>query len=617
MKMDSGKIIVIAMAVALAAAAALGAIALRYTRHEDEFRTRELQSHLQTQCRLLAERCRAELETIRNDLERKAASVPPRPEQLRDLISREPFFVDGFIANRAGQLFYPAAETPWCTRYRELFSTLVSSRFPEANTYAYSNNQAHYGNILFHDGESSSLDFVAPGKEQSNEKIISSKPARTAKITSGRERAVKDLYERTPPAPASAPPQPVVLSQKAKAKNEVKAETPAPESKRMISRFSALTRDRKSGFIPWLSDNRYTPLVWAEHAELPDTIVGFEVESVVIWSRLLPLFPENVPPYFRFELVNAANRVIHAAGGELPEGTELDPVLVTAVSSELLPNAQLRALLIPAYLPAGSTRFGIWLAITALVLIVLTAGFAVLWLLRRELRLAGQKSSFVSQVSHELKTPLTSIRMYSELLQEHGPKLPEAKRGKYLQVLVDETERLTRLVNNVLDFSRLDNGRKRYNPDRVNLPELLESIAPVCRESLEAAGLELKLILPENSSAECVIDRDSLLQVLYNLLDNALKYAPDSPCLELKLIRNAGRWELRLRDYGPGIPGAAGEKIFQKFYRADTSLTGKTGGFGLGLSISRGLLRDQGGDLKFAAADPGAEFIIILPEDSL
>jgi signal transduction histidine kinase len=606
MKINSGKIVIVVMAVALAAATVLGVLALRYTRHEDEFRTRELQTALQSQGRLLAERCRTRLEAIRGDLEKKAATARPRPDQLAEIIDHEPFFVEGFIANRSGHLFYPAPETSWTHRYHELFSTMVSSRFPEADTYAYSNqNQANDGNVLLQDGNADTLyDSFSPEKRRKSE-------ARQTVLQRAKHLDHARAESRPAPAVAAAPP---VLAERNPAAELTDNELKIDHTKRMISRFSALTRDRRFGFIPWLSDNRYTPLVWAESAELPDTIVGFEIDSVVLWSRLLPLLPDDVPPYFRFELVNAANRVIHAVGGELPAGVEPDPVLVTAISNELLPNAQLRAILIPAYLPAAGVRFGIWMAISALVLIILTAGFAALWLLRRELRLAGQKSNFVSQVSHELKTPLTSIRMYSELLHEHGPRLPEEKRSKYLQILTDETERLTRLVNNVLDFSRLDNGRKRYHSTRVDLVELLKSVIPVCRETLAAAGMELAAKLPDEP-AFCTIDRDSLLQVIYNLLDNAVKYAPASPWIELKLITDGKRREIHIRDYGPGVPAGASEKIFQKFYRIDSSLTGKTGGFGLGLSISRGLMRDQGGDLKLLPAVPGAEFIIILPEE--
>ncbi len=634
MKLSSGKIIITAMAATLLAALALGAIALRHTRHEDEFRDQELRSLLQSECRLLAERCRRELEGIRTNLEAKAARVKPHPNSLREVIDREPFFVEGFIANRSGTLFYPVNENTWVYRYHELFSGLVSAQFPESNIYSYQ-NQGNYGNILFHDGnvqgpddsswytpkaKGSSVKDEAPEKPKSiyplsrrSKSDTSIMTARKAVAAAKEEKNNRAVAAETAAAPAAPPPVQAVVSPH-KEELRLNADADNKPDKRMISRFEALTRDRKQGFIPWLSDNRHTPLVWAESAESADTIIGFEVESIVIWSRLLPLFPDSLPPYFRIELVNAANRVVYAAGGDVPEGTELDPVLLIPVSDELLPNAQLRASLIPAYMPARGTRLGIWMAISALVLITVTAGMAALWLLRRELQLAGQKSNFVSQVSHELKTPLTSIRMYSELLHEHGPKLPEDRQARYLQVLVDETERLTRLVNNVLDFSRLDNGRRRYNLARTDLRELLESLVPLCGESLAAAGLKLNLILPEGPAC-CVIDRDSLLQVIFNLIDNAAKYAPESGKLDIELTRNDKHWEIHIRDYGPGITRGSAEKLFQKFYRVNTELNSKTSGFGLGLSISRGLLRDQGGDLKFVHASPGAGFIIILPEE--
>ncbi len=626
MKLSSGKIIITAMAATLLAALALGAIALRHTRHEDEFRDQELRSLLQSECRLLAERCRRELEGIRVNLESKAAKVKPHPNSLREVIDREPFFVEGFIANRSGTLFYPVDENTWVHRYHELFSGLVSAQFPESNIYSYQ-NQSNYGNILFYDGNvrgPHDSSWYTPKERGSSVKDEAPEKSKSIYPLSRRSESLKrnksdtsimanQEAAETAAAPAAPPP---VQAAASRHREELRLDADADNKpdKRMISRFEALTRNRKQGFIPWLSDNRHTPLVWAESSESADTIIGFEVESIVIWSRLLPLFPDSLPTYFRIELVNAANRVVYAAGGDVPEGTELDPVLLIPVSDELLPNAQLRASLIPAYMPARGTRLGIWMAISALVLITVTAGMAALWLLRRELQLAGQKSNFVSQVSHELKTPLTSIRMYSELLHEHGPKLPEDRQARYLQVLVDETERLTRLVNNVLDFSRLDNGRRRYNLARTDLRELLESLAPLCGESLAAAGLKLNLILPEGPAC-CVIDRDSLLQVIFNLIDNAAKYAPESGKLDIELTRSGKHWEIHIRDYGPGITRGSAEKLFQKFYRVNTELNSKTSGFGLGLSISRGLLRDQGGDLKFVHASPGAGFIIILPEE--
>lgn len=122
--------------------------------------------------------------------------------------------------------------------------------------------------------------------------------------------------------------------------------------------------------------------------------------------------------------------------------------------------------------------------------------------------------------------------------------------------------------------------------------------------------------LPE-PPAECVIDRDSLMQVLYNLFSNALKYAKTGKKIDLTLAAGeTGGWIIAVRDYGPGIPAASAEKIFRKFYRVDNSLTAEVSGFGLGLAIARQLMRDQGGDLLLGRKSPGAEFLIVLPEES-
>ncbi|MEI3000467.1 MAG: hypothetical protein V8T86_06140 [Victivallis sp.] len=111
---------------------------------------------------------------------------------------------------------------------------------------------------------------------------------------------------------------------------------------RLIPRFAALARGRRSGFIPYFADNRFAPLVWAESANPPGRLVGFELESVVLWSRLIPLFPQHLPPYFRIELVDASNRVIHAAGGDISGKETAEPVLIMPFSELLLPNARIR-----------------------------------------------------------------------------------------------------------------------------------------------------------------------------------------------------------------------------------------------------------------------------------
>ncbi len=574
---------------ALLAALLLGGLAFFLSRHEEAFRREELRNLLRAECRLFAERCGQELDAIRAELELRAAHTPPNAEGIRRAIATEPFFIEGFVADRSGRLLYTGNSGDWQRRYGELFTELVSARQGSPPTPA-----------------------LAPAAVPEAQSSIRAKLVEPVPM---RQTAQRLNFGRNADTLAEAAP----MMEKAEAEVQPAAATAkAAGEPRMIPRFTALTQNRASGFIPWFADNRFAPLVWAANATEPGKIVGFELESIVLWSRLVPLFPQRLPDYFRIELVDASDRVIHAAGGEIPPDGKAEPVLIMPFSELLLPNAQIRASLIPEKLPLGSYRAVVWIGISAPILVILFAGLLLYRLIRRELRLSAQKTGFVSQVSHELKTPLTSIRMYSELLHDHDKELAPEKRTNYLRILLEESERLSRLVGNVLDFGRLDEGRKRYAPEEVELPALLADAAELNRERAAASGIEIRLELPNDEEIpHCRIDRDSLLQVLHNLFDNAIKYAADGGRVDLSLARAAsGRWEIRLRDYGPGIPPGSEERIFRKFYRVDSALDAKVSGFGLGLAIARGLLRDQKGDLKAVAADPGLLFILTLPGET-
>ncbi|MCP4727046.1 MAG: HAMP domain-containing histidine kinase [bacterium] len=225
---------------------------------------------------------------------------------------------------------------------------------------------------------------------------------------------------------------------------------------------------------------------------------------------------------------------------------------------------------------------------------------------------ALQKTSFVSNVSHELKTPLTSIRMYAELLFEGRVKDPEKKKN-YLQVIVSESQRLTRLVNNVLDFSRLEQGSKKYHPEQIDLNEFLAEIIESHRLRLKEVGMTLETrFLGEKIIVKA--DRDAIEQVFINLIDNSVKYAGPGIEIVISLNVNNKGCEIRVEDRGPGVPEADRHKIFEKFHRVDNSLTSKQQGSGLGLSIARKILRDLGGDLVYESRDGGGScFVVLFP----
>jgi signal transduction histidine kinase len=292
------------------------------------------------------------------------------------------------------------------------------------------------------------------------------------------------------------------------------------------------------------------------------------------------------------------------------------PLLSVPLSAALLPGWQVVAFLSPAYESANGGMGFFWLSallVTIFVAAILLGGALLLWQARRSEEEAAQKTSFVANVSHEFKTPLTTIRLYSELL-EQGRVRDSGQAGEYLRTIGRETQRLARLVNNALDFSRLEQGRKKYAHEEIDLgaelSRLLETHAPRVSE----AGLELRRDLPA-APVKVKTDRDALEQIVLNLIDNACKYAGEGGEVSIAVIARGDHGaEVRVRDRGPGVPEEHRERIFEKFHRVDDKLTAEKTGAGLGLSIARQLARGMGGELRYAPRDGGgAEFILELP----
>jgi len=260
--------------------------------------------------------------------------------------------------------------------------------------------------------------------------------------------------------------------------------------------------------------------------------------------------------------------------------------------------------------PTDSAADGVGtLAIAAaggVLLFLLFAVGALLLILdaRRERKESEQKTSFVSNVSHELKTPLTSIRLCAEMLSE-GRAKDDAAKNRYLGVITKESERLTRLVDNVLDFGRLEQNRRKYDLADADLREIARDAAESQRSRVEAAGMELAVAIAERPAVRR-IDRDAVSQIVVNLVDNAVKYAADGKRIDVVVDENG---TVVVADRGPGVPKRDRERIFERFYRCDDSLAAKSSGSGLGLSIARRLAEGMGGSLVCVARDGGgAEF---------
>jgi signal transduction histidine kinase len=230
----------------------------------------------------------------------------------------------------------------------------------------------------------------------------------------------------------------------------------------------------------------------------------------------------------------------------------------------------------------------------------------------REMNLARLKSDFVANVSHELRTPLALIRLYAETL-ELGRLNAKEKYQEYFRIIREESERLTALINNILDFSRIDAGRKEYEFQETNLAELVHATLDSYRFQIQQNGFGFE----ENISSDIPpvkVDREAIARSLLNLVNNALKYSKDHKYIGVSLYRVNGSVNLEVRDRGIGIPANEHEKIFEKFYRCGDPLVHNVKGSGLGLSLVRHIARAHGGDvLVESAPDKGSKFTIALP----
>ena len=230
----------------------------------------------------------------------------------------------------------------------------------------------------------------------------------------------------------------------------------------------------------------------------------------------------------------------------------------------------------------------------------------------KEMALARLKSDFVSNVSHELRTPLALIRLYAETLELGRIQTPE-KKQQYYRIVRKESERLTALINNILDFSRIEAGRKEYEFRETDIAELVRNTLDSYRYQIEQQGFALEESIDTNLPA-VRIDREAIARALVNLVNNALKYSKEEKFLGVKLYREQSVVKLEVVDHGIGIARRDQTKIFEKFYRAGDPLVHNTKGSGLGLSLVRHISQAHGGDIAVESTPGrGSRFILSLP----
>ncbi len=240
-------------------------------------------------------------------------------------------------------------------------------------------------------------------------------------------------------------------------------------------------------------------------------------------------------------------------------------------------------------------------------------GAYLLWRdVRREILLAEMRSQFVSSVSHELKTPLTAIRMFAETLRLGRSNNPKTQT-EYLDTIVNESERLTRLLNNVLDFSKIEQGKRIYQLAPASLPEIVTAAIRAMEYPLKQQDFKLDVEL-DKRLPEVNLDRDAIEQAVLNLLSNAMKYSGDSRWIGLKVRREDDWAVIQVIDRGVGIDPKEQARIFNKFYRIPTRENQSLPGTGLGLSLVAHIAKAHGGSVRVESAPgEGSTFSILLP----
>jgi signal transduction histidine kinase len=270
--------------------------------------------------------------------------------------------------------------------------------------------------------------------------------------------------------------------------------------------------------------------------------------------------------------------------------------------------------LIPGWIERDISKLYNWyFGTVGIVFIAVTFGLLSLWRnAKAQLKLAEKKDDFISAVSHELRTPLTSIRMYSEMLEKGWVKSDE-KRTEYYKNMQQESERLSRLIENVLDFSRIQKKRKKYSFRLGDINECVVSVVEMMRPYAEQKGF--RIVTRAGEAGQVSFDADAVTQIVVNLLDNAIKYAKDAEdkTILVSTYPKEGFVIIDVEDHGPGVPHKQRKKIFEEFYRIGSEDTRETAGAGLGLALVKKFAEAHNGFVEILNAKPtGSIFRVAL-----
>ncbi len=376
---------------------------------------------------------------------------------------------------------------------------------------------------------------------------------------------------------------------------------------------SADAAPHRFGWYSWYRDSELHHLFWVRSEG--ERILGFELDPIRLTSDIIAALPASGDARdARDALGDARIRLRDANGATVYQWGAYEPGEQETSAAMLPLSPPLASWKLEYYRPASSgigqgSRLALLASMLAVALVLIGLGYYLYREQSREMRLAAQRVNFVNQVSHELKTPLTNIRLYAELLES---ELADAgqKARKYIDVINVESMRLSRLITNVLSFARAQRNRLQLQTKPGVVDDTLRRCLEVFQPAL--AMRHVTIDWQAQANARVMLDEEALEQILNNLLSNVEKYGVSGGKLEIHSRQDGERTRITLRDYGPGIPPAERDRIFQPFYRASSKLTDGVAGTGIGLGIARDLARLHGGDVQLLPVEPGACFEVIL-----
>lgn len=376
--------------------------------------------------------------------------------------------------------------------------------------------------------------------------------------------------------------------------------------------FSEIINNSSNGIIPKIINDKLQFIYWEKNN---DIIAGCLINKEKLIERLIKTLPDIYSQTRILTILDETENPLIMP--KLKKYPNWRIPFVSLEISDILPGWKIAAYLTdPNAINAQAHTKKLFMLILIFILIssIVTGGFLIIKSLYYEINLAQQKTTFAANVSHELKTPLTSIKMFTEMLKSGRQQNP-AKQNQYYEIMLSETERLTRLINNVLDFSRMDKNKRQYKLSRFDIIELTRNTLEGQKIRLKYKGFEI-LFKTEVVCEVIKADEEAIKQVLLNLLSNSEKYSDQIKEIEVKIKKDDSFIYLEILDRGIGISEQHAKKIFDEFYRADDSLTSKTSGTGLGLTISKRIITDHNGTISFKQRSGGGSiFEIKLPID--